>query len=56
MITLKGRKMFSRIAHKGTQSYLQLVLPSVLKKQVLESVHSAIPSGHLGVNKTAAKV
>ena len=44
------------IAHKGTQSYLQLVSPSVLKKQVLESVHSAIPSGHLGVNKRAAKV
>lgn len=45
-----------RVAHKGTESYLQLVLPTVLKKQVLESTHSAICSGHLGVQKTASKI
>ena len=41
------------IAHKGTQSYLLLVLPTMLKKQVLELMHSAICSGLLGVQKTA---
>lgn len=44
------------ISCKGTQSYLQLILPSILKQQVLESAHSAISSGHLGVNKTTSKL
>ena len=44
------------ISCKGTQSYLQLVLPSILKRQVLESAHSAVSSGHLGVNKTTSKL
>lgn len=44
------------IAHKGTQSYLQLVLPTMLRKQELESTHPAICSGHLGVQKTASKI
>ena len=44
------------VAHKGTESYLQLVLPSILEKQVLESAHSAISSGHVGVQKTASKI
>ena len=56
-LCFKDGVLFKRwIAHKGAQSYLQLILPSILRKQVLESAHSAISSGHLGVNKTASKI
>lgn len=56
-LSLLDGVLFKRwISCKGTQSYLQLVLPSVLKKHVLESAHSAISSGHLGVNKTTSKL
>lgn len=44
------------LALKGRQSYLQLVIPSVLKRQVLDSAHLVVPSGHLGVNKIASKI
>ena len=56
-LCLKDGVLFKQwIAHSGTQVYLQLVLPSILKKQVLESSHSALSSAHLGVNKTVNKI
>ena len=52
-LCLKDGVLFKQwIAHSGTQVYLQLVLPLVLKKQVLASSHSTLSSAHLGVNKT----
>ena len=40
----------------STLSYDQLVLPSVLRNKVLQSMHNSITSAHLGVHKTATKI
>ena len=37
-------------------SYLQLVLPASLVKNVLEGLHSTLVSGHMGAAKTLQKV
>ena len=44
------------ISVDSTLSYDQLVLPSVLRKEVLQSMHNSITSAHLGVHKTVTKI
>ncbi|MES9883973.1 MAG: DDE-type integrase/transposase/recombinase [Sedimenticola sp.] len=39
-----------------TKSYDQLVLPSVLHKEILRATHSSVMSAHLGVKRTLAKI
>ena len=36
--------------------YDQLVLPNILRKEVLQSMHSSVTAAHLGVHKTATKI
>ena len=43
------------IRKDGSGSYLQLVVPQVMKKDVLYQMHNAITSGHLGSKKTREK-
>ena len=40
----------------GRQKYLQLIVPSSLRQAVLELVHGSKAAGHLGVNKTIARL
>ena len=44
------------ISVDSTLSYDQLVLPSVLRKEVLQSMNNSITSAHLGVHKTVTKI
>lgn len=40
----------------GTSNHLQIVLPKTRVKEVLEEIHNGKSGGHLGVNKTLAKL
>lgn len=40
----------------NTSSYDQFILPSLLRKEVMKSLHNSITSAYLGVHKTVAKV
>ena len=44
------------ISVDSTLSYDQLVQSSVLRKEVLQSMHNSITSAHLGVHKTVTKI
>ncbi|MCG8033309.1 MAG: DDE-type integrase/transposase/recombinase [Candidatus Thiodiazotropha taylori] len=44
------------ISVDSTLSYDQLVLPSVLRKEVLQSMHNGITAAHLGVHETVMKI
>ena len=39
----------------GTGQYLQFVVPSVMKKEVLYQMHDSLVSGHMGTKKTKEK-
>jgi transposase InsO family protein len=54
---LKDGILFRKfIQTDNVTSYDQLVLPSLLRNQVIKASHNAILSGHLGVKKTLAKI
>ncbi|MCG8112852.1 MAG: RNase H-like domain-containing protein [Candidatus Thiodiazotropha taylori] len=44
------------VSADSTSSYYQFVLPSILRREVLKSLHNDITSAHLGVHKTVSKV
>jgi len=49
--------LFKRSQKKdGTHSHLQLLVPKVLRKEVLEASHSRAWSGHLGCKRTSARL
>ena len=43
------------VKRDGSGEYLQLVVPSSMKKEILHQMHDALVSGHLGCKKTKAK-
>lgn len=54
---VKNGLLFKKwVSEDNVLSHDQLVLPSVLRKQVLCSLHNGITSAHLGVHKTVAKI
>ena len=40
----------------GSQSWQQLVVPHVLREEIMQELHSGALEGHLGVDKTVAKI
>ena len=43
------------VKHDGSGEYLQLMVPSSMKKEKLHQMHDSLVSGHLGCKKTKAK-
>ena len=43
------------VKRDGSGEYLQLVVPSSMKKEILHQMHDSLVSGHLGCKKTKAK-
>ena len=44
------------IKRDGSGEYLQFIVPSSMKKEILHQMHDSLMSGHLGCKKTKAKV
>ena len=44
------------IKKDGTGEYIQLIVPTAMKKEVLHQMHDSVLSGHLGCKKTKAKI
>ena len=40
----------------GTGEYIQFIMPTAMKKEVLHQMHDSVLSGHLGCKKTKAKI
>ncbi|MES9883466.1 MAG: reverse transcriptase domain-containing protein [Sedimenticola sp.] len=56
-LCVKNGVLFKRwVSTDSKEDYDQLVLPTILQKDVMKLVHSALPSAHLGVNKTVEKL
>ncbi|MCG8044299.1 MAG: DDE-type integrase/transposase/recombinase, partial [Candidatus Thiodiazotropha endolucinida] len=49
--------LFKKFARQdGSGEYLQLLVPSSMKKEIMYQMHDSLISGHLGVKKTKAKI
>ena len=49
--------LFHRCVRKdGTEEYIQLSVPKVLRKELLHEMHSGLLSGHLGRKKTKWRI
>ena len=44
------------IKKDGTGEYIQFIVPTSMKKEVLHQMHDSVLSGHLGCKKTKAKI
>ena len=44
------------IKKDGTGEYIQFIMPTAMKKEVLHQMHDSVLSGHLGCKKTKAKI
>ena len=44
------------IKKDGTGEYIQFIVPTAMKKEVLHQMHNSVLSGHLGCKKTKAKI
>ena len=44
------------IKKDGTGEYIQFIVPTAMKKEVLHQMHDSVLSGHLGCKKTKAKI
>jgi hypothetical protein len=56
LLTLIDGVLFKRHILKNNEECLQLVVPGVLRKEVLLSGHDSNTGGHLGVDKTYSKL
>jgi len=56
-LEIHNELVFKRFLRRdGTFSHLQFLVPRTLRKEVLDTAHNRIWSGHLGRRKTAAKI
>ena len=56
-LVMRGELLFRNFTKRdGTGVYLQLMVPDVMKNDVLRQMHDALLAGHLGVKKTKEKV
>ena len=56
-LVLKDGVMWRRFEDKeGTTSILQLIIPQTLREEVLTELHSGVVGGHLGEEKTMARL
>ena len=56
-LILKDGILFRKFLKKDNSSeYLQFIVPSSMKKEILFQMHDSLLSGHLGCKKTKAKI
>jgi len=56
-LCVKDGILFRKHEHaKGVNSFLQLIVPTLLRNQIIAASHNTITSAHLGVKKTVEKI
>ena len=56
-LILQDRLLCKKFIKKdGTGEYIQFIVPTAMKKEVLHQMHDSVLSGHLGCKKTKAKI
>ena len=56
-LVLQGGLLYRRFTKRdGTGTFLQLLVPQQMKKDVLNQMHNSVTSGHLGTKRTKQKI